>query len=823
MPADCSLSLEVYEDDRVTLAWEVSTDPAHPTPFLIDPMRYGEQQLDVAKGAASIGTVTVGVIDPATIAGDQDSGWMTARLANLAGHRCRLRRYIDAVTGWVVISDGPAGEPKLEPDYASYLWEVRDTRETERKLRAFVDTEATTSIWPAGLLAAFGTIPAVAPNVGGIMAFFPGTRRIDFGGDYWATGSGTPATDGSTIVDPEMVVTPEVEDLFQPTVTLRGDGLYQYTYDRLTVMWRETGSGDPYTVVRAPFFLNTASGNAQPFFLVRDGTLADGRTVRAVWRSATLSAYDDEWSAGLYALPIGTDLDVLVLAHGAASKVAPVHVTGVTAGQFAQNMYDGIYSPRDEAGAVVPSGIRYDAAALALMTTPVSLRLFESITDARDWMEKFFYPVIGWAPALDSDGRVSPVSQIQPADDTGLTVIDSAITEPRAAWGTGSRIINIVRFIYWRDYVPDPSLGVPKTGDGLAEKRVELEFRDEASIARHGEQLLEIDGRAFRATGTSQGQPIGDDITAETGYQLAQLRNLHVKRRYASGAPSFPVAVMRSGTPAIRAGSFVVADIPWLPDPYVTGRRGLAGMAQVMSIADLDCAWRELSIEMLPPAPAVPAAIADLAADDFSHSRIDLTWTLPEGSTGVRLYRSAVAAFVPGPGTLLATLGAVDAYEDSTVAASSTYYFQAIAFNDVGDAPSSNEATTTTPAAPAPPDLLTATRTETEDGDLCSSRIWIQRISWTSSGADDAAYQVDVYRATNAAGTDWDLLASGLTTASSFIDEHTGVTGNLTGSSDAMTFYRKYRVALVPRGGGAEVEHLDTTQDSLTVYSDPCA
>lgn len=820
MPIPCSLWLDVYEDDRTTIAWTVTTEPGASNPYLIDPMRYGSQEIDVAKGAATIGTVTVGVIDPATIAGDQDSGWMTARLANVFGRRCRLRRFISDAVQYVVIADGPAGEPRLEPDYASYTWEIRDTRETERKVRAFEDASPTTSIWPAGPVSAFGDIPAVTPNVGDLRNFFPPARRIDFG-SYWATGLGTPAADGSTVVDPEVVVTPAIEALLLPTVTPRTDGLIQYTYENLIIRWRQTALGGAYTEVEAPYFLWNAAITPEPFFLVRDGTLATGQSVRAVWRSALLTAVLDEWSAALWALPAGTDIDVLVLVRGPASKTAPVHVIGLTAGEFSQNAYDGLYSPRDADGNIVPTGTRYDETALLAMDTPVSLRLFEPIKDARDWLEKYIYTPTGWAPALDDEGLISPVSQEWPTSAAGLEDIDDDITEPRPSWAIGRRTINVLRFIYWRDYIPDPSIRVEKTGDGLAEQRVEIEFRDKASIARHGEQVLEIDGRAFRATTPSGfGEPDNEDITAETGYQLAQLRNTLAKGRYQGGAPSFSVSITRAGAPTVRVGSYVDVDLSWFPDPFVTGRRGLAGIGQVMALAQLDCAWREVVIEMVPPPPP---AIDDLDATTFSHTRIDLAWTLPERSTGVKLYRSTSSGFTPGGGNLIATLGAVEEYEDTTgLSASTAYFYKAIAFNASGDATASNEATDTTDATPTPPNLLTATRTETEDGDGCVAHTWQHEVAWTTSGADDTNYEIWIYQATDAAGTEWQLLQTGLTTVSDSVIHDTGLAGNINGSSDEETLFQKYRVSLMPVGGGPEVEHLDTDQGQLNVYSDGC-
>lgn len=139
----CKCLLTVYDDDGVTVLWEAGTDPVHPNPYLDEPENYGEQRIDVAQGGATLTSISVTVNDPAQIPGDQDSGWLTDRLAlfglaNIGGHRCRLIRFVpDGALGYQVLADGPASQPRLNADYASYSWEIRDTRETERTIRCF--------------------------------------------------------------------------------------------------------------------------------------------------------------------------------------------------------------------------------------------------------------------------------------------------------------------------------------------------------------------------------------------------------------------------------------------------------------------------------------------------------------------------------------------------------------------------------------------------------------------------------------------------------------------------------------------------------------
>ncbi len=64
--------------------------------------------------------------------------------------------------------------------------------------------------------------------------------------------------------------------------------------------------------------------------------------------------------------------------------------------------------------------------------------------------------------------------------------------------------------------------------------------------------------------------------------------------------PAISLAVRRSALPLLRAGDWVKLDLSWLPD-YLTGRRGLIAEAQVISLGDLDCAWRKALLEVVIP------------------------------------------------------------------------------------------------------------------------------------------------------------------------------------------------------------------------------
>jgi hypothetical protein len=214
----------------------------------------------------------------------------------------------------------------------------------------------------------------------------------------------------------------------------------------------------------------------------------------------------------------------------------------------------------------------------------------------------------------------------------GLLALTNDITEPAPNWSSGDRIINVLRFNYIRDYLPEEGqflLGeesvkpsnfqdvamkykrirksngpVNPDGDGIAEREIIVEFRDTLSVERNGEQVLEIDALAFRAVGLPTGEPLGEglpeDIENEQGHYLARQRQLHVHNRYSLGAPVMTVDVRRDATLSLRAGSWVMIDLTWFPD-YVTRFRGLVSLGQVIALGDLDCRWRRVTMEVVTP------------------------------------------------------------------------------------------------------------------------------------------------------------------------------------------------------------------------------
>lgn len=99
-------------------------------------------------------------------------------------------------------------------------------------------------------------------------------------------------------------------------------------------------------------------------------------------------------------------------------------------------------------------------------------------------------------------------------------------------------------------------------------------------------------------------------------------------------------------------------------------------------------------------APLAPALMARNVGDGSGSVR--LSWNLPAGATGIKVYRGTATAPTVQLG---ATLGAVSLTYDSTATLATRYFYRIKATNADGDSAYSNEVSVhpaTTKAEPAP-------------------------------------------------------------------------------------------------------------------------
>jgi len=611
--APCQLLLEVFEpvsiydpEAEAELAWEVSTDPDHLFPYLLAPRNYAEQEIDPIRCTASIGTVEVGVIDVPTVDGDQRSGWMTARVHDMLGRRCRLRRFIDDVTGWVTIADGPAGPPKMDSSYSAYRWTIRDTRETERKMNAFA-IGGVTSIVPKGSIYGFGAYT----DDDGDHVLLPSTLDTPVVGEFQLSSAGdlvlgvvnfaahyTPGegSDPPSIDDPNMVI----DEAGQQAIEISELLANVWGARNADVLWRIVGDTD-WNVARP----TTPTSFRQPF-VGRSDVLVDDEVLQAI-NYVTLFVADDVPDG--FPTASGDQVEVIVRFRGPASEDYPFYVEG-TLGQVLKDLYDGVFSlaptadlngflydpaELDAMTEEFVARIQYDPDALAAMEERVCLRQTSAIPDARAWTEEKLYAPSGWMPTLDADLRIAPVSRAQPTTVDSSLVLEDAVVVPSPNWGTGERTVSEISYTYPRYFLPDLDSGIEVMADGLAQRDVEVRFQDAESRIRYGDALEEYDASAFAAIGDEEGLNIPGQL--ETGNMLAQAANFDVLQRYRSGVQSFPVSVRRSRIPFVKVGDWVPWELGWLPDRDSGLRGSVATAAQIVSMRDDDCVWRLLVLE----------------------------------------------------------------------------------------------------------------------------------------------------------------------------------------------------------------------------------
>ena len=571
-------TLTVYEEDDETVLFEVSTDRAHQAPFLKPFENFPEQEIDFAKGAASIGQMTVGIVDVPTDPTDQATGYMSGLLADptggsqLLGHRVVAKQ--DVGSGAATVLDGVIRSVRLLDNFSAYELVLRDIRERERKTRAFVRTSSPT-VFPRGVLDGYGvTLPILATTT---VYPIPPTEPLT------ATYHSVDSNQGRLVIDDgfgerlhadgAMLAALGHTRPLEATPNVR-------VFDQWKLLWREAGSADPYAEITE--VRHSGSTYAPVPYVLRGGKI--------------LTVYLNNFVSG-DTLPSDQDsVEFVIRYDGPVTEDWPLHLQGLTVGQFLRNAYRGDYS--DE-----PPRIRYNEAALLALTTPVRAIIKEPAPDLREYNEKNAYPIANAAPAINDAGEIAPVTYLLPdEDETLVTLSDSNCRPAGGGWSHGSEdAINLVRVKYQRDYVlPVESTAdtapIP-TSERVASREVTVEHHDTDSIALLGEQELTIESELLRSIAGPRGMPLVGDATDEVADQVAR-RTAHMAvDRLSRGGQYFALEGMRtdSDVEAVRVGDYVVVGVTWQPD-YNTAERGANRLAQVLGRRNLDATWCSLTL-----------------------------------------------------------------------------------------------------------------------------------------------------------------------------------------------------------------------------------
>src|SRR5690606_25277860 len=218
-------TLTVYQADDVTPWFAVSTDPAHPHPYLHPPGEYDQGEIDLLGGRALVGEIQVRIIDPQTGA-DQSERWITERLGipqdqEGAGHSAiNGRRAVLKRASGRLVMDGVVTGVTLSESFAGFSFSLRDIRERHRRIALFSRT-GTATVLPRGVVAGYGQLPGggwlIEPTRPLRATFRLETILLGGAGyfDLAAYWRGAAIYDESATVPPELVLTPAMQEVLQ--------------------------------------------------------------------------------------------------------------------------------------------------------------------------------------------------------------------------------------------------------------------------------------------------------------------------------------------------------------------------------------------------------------------------------------------------------------------------------------------------------------------------------------------------------------------------------------------------------------------------------
>lgn len=627
-------ALTVYDSDDTTPLFTVSTDPAHAQPYLKAPESFPEQEVDFAKGAASIGQMGVEVVDVPQTPGDQTTGYLTGLLADASGnsqvngHRALVTQDIGA--GAEPVMDGVVSNVELLDTFVTYRLELKDIRERERKTKAFTNT-TTNTLLPRGVLDGYGvTVPVLATS-----RLYPIPATVPLVATYHAVDANQGRFSIDNLFDDRLILDEAMREAIESVKPIDGEP-ETYVFDKWRIRWRAAGTSDPWNLVEQ--VQHSGSSYAPVPYTLRGGKVLD--------------VYANNFVSGDTLPSDLQSVEFVVQYIGPLTEEWPLHLQDETVGSLLADLYDGVHSTEDPR-------IRYNAAAVAALTTPVRLILKEPVDDLREWAEKNLYPIAFAAPTLNAAGEIAPITYLLPDSSVTPTELDDDNCAPAGGgWSHGSQdAVNVVKVSYKRDF------GV----DGQAfERKVTIEHRIQASIDLLGEQELEIESEALRALGTLKGLPIVGDHTDEVGAQVAAQITRMVTDRFVLGGQYFRLKAMRtdSDVEALQPGSWCTALVSWMPD-YLLDVRGLSRLAQVVSRRNIDAAWCMLTLidAGSANAPVTAPTLGTVTADATGVVSIPVT-ALGSGAEARVDY--AVNATEPAAGSeLWRFLGRVDSVPDT--------------------------------------------------------------------------------------------------------------------------------------------------------------
>lgn len=568
-------------------------------PYLKEPRDFSDTETDFPAGAATIGSIRVGVVDYPLLLGDQDSGIVTAKIKDAIGRRAVLRRWREDI-GMVTVFDGFVYDWKLDTNTSTYWFVLRDPRERERGAELFSVNE-TFALWPIqGPLEAYGSL---GEGIGHLMAPAQPESGMSFtvtpieGFPELFTGFFTLAfTNGAREFD-------FIRNFVYPQTfrTYNAESGWWEAAD-LTVRWR-LSTGGPWRYLRnMPWF---QAGSA----LGGGGLSVDGGTI-----FLQLSSLDED------DIPNEVSLYDLQLIARRTTEDTPLFWDRGSLGDLLLDILEGEFTEH------VPN-LRYsptEVAAWALVAPPGRLKATKP-AEMREWIEKNIFAAAAHAPTFDPNMRMRPTSWALPDASQELVELDEDYIIPVGDFGTALKsVVNRVVYTYRQEYLAPTEgrsylggvLRNAVLGDGyigeldtyrpytaVLERKVRnVYIRAESAFL--GVQTIEYEPETIRvASAVDSGLTTVETVYDHAAPLAASIAN-DLLDRFMWGAAEYTCQV-RSGmahgptfdpkTLDLSSGEWVKAKASWLPE-FALDRRNLYRYMQIKSLKDPDIKARTLRL-----------------------------------------------------------------------------------------------------------------------------------------------------------------------------------------------------------------------------------
>lgn len=618
-----------------------TTDRTGLNPFLEFPDSFSKSTVSLLNGKGSIGQLNAKVLDKRINAVDKNSGWLTAKLANDKGYSAlmgrRMKMEIVENGQSSIVFFGVIRDVTLDGETLVYYnFSFRDIRDRERKAKAF-SVANTASVFPAGVINGYGkplvagtnsTFNYLIPPTSPWLAKFkttstPGYSYFDMQSYAYSFTDSTSnhSYEDRKVKDPRVILKANQYKLFDKTA-LRSTGLvddgvgkkeeqYYQVYTDIQIWWRVPGT-ENWTVIDQPekFYDEQIATNTLETentyrkhwgypVVISEGRFKDRETgdynrVEVGYRISVAKIYTTP------TLPANNQMVEVMIVHcGTPTDDYPYHIES-NLSQFLPDFFSGKYSTYDPK--------LYFGGLVGDFDIPIRARITAPVEDMKKWAEEnLLQPVNAFPVTNYQDGKTYAVRYELPTSDGPALVElnDNNCRELSASWDhTTDETVNYVEFEYIRDiYVPAEYdyKGEYAAGDMLMERKVVYKNLDLPSIDLLDEQKLSIKPETIRSNGSFY-TTAQNSMEGEIGESLAKKFFSAAVERFKYGSQRVNCQIKRDVAKDIKAGQFVLCAMSWLPD-YITKRRGLNRLMQVVGINDVDFNWTEISLSDCGPAP----------------------------------------------------------------------------------------------------------------------------------------------------------------------------------------------------------------------------